>query len=134
MYNEAKNNKEELKPFFLEDTTDDILVNNKLENYIERGWCYGGIIEIGIISNYYNLNISVYWTDNNDPLNLLLSYFSLMTDAIVYVCFSYSICSAVSSIKKVSFNLLYIALVGHKVSKHLKGITFLAYLFLHVYL
>jgi len=28
---------------------------------------YDGIIGIGIISNYYNLNISVYCSDNNDP-------------------------------------------------------------------
>ena len=70
MYQEAKNNKEELKPFFFEGTADDTLVNTKLENYIERikeDCFYGGIIEIGIISNYYDLNISVYCTDNNDP-------------------------------------------------------------------
>ena len=70
VYQEAKNNKEELKPFFFEDTADDTLVNTKLENYIERikeDCFYGGIIEIGIISNYYDINISVYCTDNNDP-------------------------------------------------------------------
>ena len=41
--------KEELKPVFLEDTTDDTLVNAKLENYIERikeDGFYDGIIEI----------------------------------------------------------------------------------------
>ena len=82
MYNEAKNNKEELKPFFLEDTTDDTLVNTKLENYIERikeDGFYGGIIEIGIISNYFYLNISVYCTDNNDP-NLFVHFTNIWKD------------------------------------------------------
>ena len=49
VYNEAKKNKKELIPFFLEDTTDETLVNNKLENYIERikeDGFYDGIIEI----------------------------------------------------------------------------------------
>ena len=70
VHKEVKIRKEELEPFFFEDTADDTLVNTKLENYIERikeDCFYGGIIEIGIISNYYDINISVYCTDNNDP-------------------------------------------------------------------
>ena len=44
-------------------------MNTKLENFIERikeDYFYGGIIEIGIISTYYDLNISAYCTDIND--------------------------------------------------------------------
>ena len=55
--------KPKLKPFFLLDNTDDTILNIKLKNYIEKirkNHFYGGIFETDIISNYYDLNISVY--------------------------------------------------------------------------
>ena len=62
VYFETKKIKRNLNHFFI-DTTHDTLLNTKLENYIERikdDGFYGGIIEIGIISNDSNLNIAVY--------------------------------------------------------------------------
>ena len=57
-------------------------MNTKLENYIERikeDCFYGGIIEIGIISNYYDLNIFVYCPDNND-LNQYVHFTNIWKD------------------------------------------------------
>ena len=68
VYNEAKLHKNDIKPFFLSDNTDDTILNIKLGNYIEKikdNYFYWGIIEMGIISNYYDLNINVYIYDNN---------------------------------------------------------------------
>ena len=69
VYNESKLHKNSIKPFFLSDNTDETILNIKLEKYIEKikeNYFYGGIIELGIISNYYDLNISVYISDIND--------------------------------------------------------------------
>ena len=41
---------------------------------MKENYFYGGIIEMGIISNYYDLNICVYIFDNND-LHPLYKYF-----------------------------------------------------------
>ena len=74
VYNEEKIHKNDIKPFFLSDNTDDTILNIKLENYIEKikeNYFYGGIIEMGIISNYYDLNISVYISDNNNLDNYI---------------------------------------------------------------
>ena len=52
IYNYAKNNKEEIKEFFLENDKDDIIENKKIDAYIENikeDKFKGGIIEIGKI-------------------------------------------------------------------------------------
>ena len=38
---------------------------------IKDNYFYWGIIEMGIISIYYDLNISVYISDNNDLVNYI---------------------------------------------------------------
>ena len=36
IYNETKNHKNEIKEYFLEDECDDVIVNYKIDNYIEK--------------------------------------------------------------------------------------------------
>ena len=69
IYNYAKNNKEEIKHFFLEDSVDDVIVNTKIDNYIEeikKNKFYGETIELGIFANLNNNNISVYTINQDD--------------------------------------------------------------------
>ena len=72
VYEKAKIRKNELKNFFLENIDDEILLNTRIDNYLEKikeNGFYGGTIELGILSNSYQLNISVYETDINDNLS-----------------------------------------------------------------
>lgn len=78
IYNKAKADKDIIKPFFLSDNPDEILANIKIENYIEKmkeSTFYGGIIEMSIFINLYNINICVYkLEDIND------NYYTHMTN------------------------------------------------------
>ena len=67
IYSEAKSNKDNIKQFFLENNTDDIIVNTKINTYIEKikeNKFYGGIIEISIFINLYKVNVSLYKLEN----------------------------------------------------------------------
>ena len=65
IYESAKVNKEEFKLFFKDDESqiDEVLVNMKYDNYVEeikRDGFYAGILELGLASIIFKLNISVY--------------------------------------------------------------------------
>jgi len=58
------------KKIFLEDINDDVIINSKIDIYIEnikKDNFYGGIIEISIFAKLQNINISVYTIDTNNP-------------------------------------------------------------------
>ena len=69
IYIAAKNNLNELKEFFILDTEDPILVNDELEEYLEKikeNKCFAGNIEINIAAKIFNVNIAVYEKPNFD--------------------------------------------------------------------
>jgi len=58
------------KRIFLEDINDDVIINWKIDIYIEnkkKNTFHGGIIEISIFSKLQNKNISVYTIGTNNP-------------------------------------------------------------------
>jgi len=63
VYEKAIIHKNELRIFFLENREDEVLIDSRIDNYLEKikiiGF-YGGPIELGILSNTYQINISVY--------------------------------------------------------------------------
>ena len=63
VYEATKENKEILKPYFLNGISDDILEIYKLENYIEKikiDSFYAGIIEISIAAKIFDKTIIIY--------------------------------------------------------------------------
>lgn len=63
IYQAAKESREFLKPFFLTDTSDDVLVKSKSDNYIEKmkkDSFYAGIIELSIATRIFEKTIIVY--------------------------------------------------------------------------
>ena len=69
IYEQAKNHKDQIKEFFLEDEADEVLEDYKLNAYIENikeNFFYGGIIELSIFARYLNLNIFIYTKINDD--------------------------------------------------------------------
>ena len=71
IFESAKNNKELLAPFFLnsEEGVDNVIINIKLEHYIDKireDSFYAGNIELAISSIIFNLNISIYTSENDE--------------------------------------------------------------------
>ena len=60
------------KQFFSEEIADDVIINLKIEIYtetIKEDYFYGRIIEIGLFSDLYNINIYVYKINNTNNSN-----------------------------------------------------------------
>jgi len=72
IYKEAKKQKDIIKNFFIEDSNDPVIVNYKINNYIEKikeNCFWGGIIEISLFSTIFKTNISIYTlNDENDNI------------------------------------------------------------------
>ena len=69
IYKEAIKSKNDIKEFFIEDAKDGVIINIRIENYIEKiqeDAFYRGIIEIGLVTINQNINISVYKSDNEE--------------------------------------------------------------------
>ena len=69
IYLAAKNNIESLKEFFVEDEEDQILVNNKIEGYIEKikeNMFFAGNVEINLAAKIFAINIAIYEIINNN--------------------------------------------------------------------
>ena len=65
----AKNNIESLKEFFVEDEEDQILVNNKIEGYIEKineNMFFAGNVEINLAAKIFSIIIAIYEIINNN--------------------------------------------------------------------
>ena len=63
IYEASKENKESLKPYFLSGLSDNILADEKLENYIEKiknDKFYGGIILLSLAEKIFDRTIVVY--------------------------------------------------------------------------
>ena len=63
IYEAFKENKESLKPYFLSGLSDNILTDEKLENYIEKiknAKFYAGIIELSLAAKIFDRTIVVY--------------------------------------------------------------------------
>ena len=76
IYETAKENKETIRPFFIEGAEDEILIDSKLDGYIEnikRNYFYEGIIEISFTNDSNNTQIDIYThlltTDKNNDQN-----------------------------------------------------------------
>lgn len=60
IYENANKSEENIKEFFLEDSKDDVIINSKIDTYIEKNKIkafYSGMIEINIFSKLQNINI-----------------------------------------------------------------------------
>ena len=72
IYKEAKKQKDIIKNFFIEDSNDPVIVNYKINNYIEKikeNYFLGGIIEISLFLTIFKTNISIYTlNDENDNI------------------------------------------------------------------
>ena len=72
IYKEANKQKESIKNFFIEDTNDPVIMNYKINNYIEKikeNYFWGGIIEISIFAKIFKTNIGIYTkNDENDNI------------------------------------------------------------------
>ena len=58
----------------MENIDDDFLLNTRIDKYIEKikeNYFYGGTIELGILSNKYRINISVYKNDIANDFNYI---------------------------------------------------------------
>ena len=69
IYLAAKNNIESLNEFFVEDEEDQILVNNKIEGYIEKiieNMFFAGNVEINLAAKIFAINIAIYEIINNN--------------------------------------------------------------------
>ena len=85
VYNEAELYKKNVQPIFILDNTDYTILNIKLENQIEKikeNYFYWGMIEMFIFSNYYDLNDSLYISDNNG-LDNYIYYTNISKDNII---------------------------------------------------
>ena len=69
IYLAALNNKNGLREFFFEQKDAPILVNQKIDCYIEKIWknkFFEGIIEINMVAKICNINIAIYEIINNN--------------------------------------------------------------------
>lgn len=72
IYKEANKQKETIKNFFIEDNNDPVIINYKINNYIEKikeNFFWGGIIEIILFATIFKTNIGIYtMNDENDNI------------------------------------------------------------------
>ena len=74
----AKNNINELKDFFLSEAADPVIVNTKLDGYINKikeDKFFAGNIEIFLTTKIFNINIAIYEREYNKENFKLYSHF-----------------------------------------------------------
>jgi len=93
IYLAALNYKESLKEFFFQQEDDPILVNQKLDGYIEKikeNKFFAGIIEINMAAKIFNLNIAIYELINNNTYYTPYAIFKPDTNTKEYILLYFS--------------------------------------------